>query len=118
MLEVLARRDEIVYAERIRRAGVEQRLLQDARKLVEGILSVVDVATAERIRQLPPYVQVMGAPEAPTITRIIRESAAGEPAARDFDFSLPSIQTHMKAGLDAGRRALQSLHDGPPVGGH
>jgi len=111
MMEVFARRDEIVYAERIRRAGFERGLLHDARSLIEGILSVVDAATAARIRQLPPYVQVMGAPEAPTITRIVREGAAGEPAARDFDFSLPSILAHIEAGLEAGRKVLPSLHE-------
>lgn len=108
MMEVLARRDEIVYAERIRRAGFERGLLNDARRLVEGVLSLVDDATAARIRQLPPYVQVMGAPEAPTITRIVRESPAGESVARDFDFSLPSIRAHIEAGLEAGRKALRS----------
>jgi hypothetical protein len=30
----------------------------------------------------------MGAPGAPTITRIVRGSPAGEPIGRDFDFSL------------------------------
>jgi NADPH-dependent 2,4-dienoyl-CoA reductase/sulfur reductase-like enzyme/predicted acylesterase/phospholipase RssA len=109
LMEVLARRDEIVYAERIRRASSEQALLHDARKLIESVLSTVSEATAARIRQLPPYVQVMGAPQAPSITRIIREGEPGEPAGRDFDFSLPSIEAHMKAGLEAGRRALVGL---------
>jgi NADPH-dependent 2,4-dienoyl-CoA reductase/sulfur reductase-like enzyme/predicted acylesterase/phospholipase RssA len=113
LIEVLARRDEIVYAERIRRAGSEQALLHDARKLIDGVLSLVDDATAARIRQLPPYVQVMGAPEAPSIIRIVREGSAGEPAGRDFDFSLPSIQAHINAGLEAGRRALQSAPKRP-----
>jgi NADPH-dependent 2,4-dienoyl-CoA reductase/sulfur reductase-like enzyme/predicted acylesterase/phospholipase RssA len=117
LMEVLARRDEIVYAERIRRAGSEQALLHDARKLIESVLSTVNEATAARIRQLPPYVQVMGAPQAPSITRIIREGAPGEPAGRDFDFSLPSIEAHMKAGLEAGRRALQSTPERPAATG-
>lgn len=107
LMEVLARRDEIVFAERIRRAGVEHGLLRDARKLVEGILSVVDAATAAQIRQLPPYVNVMGAPEAPTITRIVREAAMEQPITGDFDFSLKSIGMHIEAGLEAGRKALQ-----------
>jgi Patatin phospholipase len=102
-----------VYAERIRRAGSEQGLLREARKLIDGVLSLVDDATAARIRQLPPYVQVMGAPEAPSIIRIVREGPAGEPAGRDFDFSLPSIQAHLNAGLEAGRRALQNIPKPP-----
>jgi len=108
IIEVLARRDEIVYAERVRRAGFERDLLHDAQKLVDGILSMVDEATAARIRELPPYVHVMGAPDVPTITRIVREGSAHEPAGRDFDFSLRSIQNLMQNGLRAGRRALRS----------
>src|SRR5262249_53894034 len=94
LMEVIARRDEIVYAERIRRAGAEHALLNDARKLVEGIVSALEPALAARIRELPPYVQLVGAPEEPSITRIVRESMCGEPAGRDYDFSLQSIETH------------------------
>jgi NTE family protein len=112
MLEVFSRRDEIVYAERIRHTALDQQLLHDAQRLVEAILSTVDASTAARIRQLPPYVQVMGAPQAPTITRIVREGASGEPAWRDFDFSLPSIRALMRDGLEAGTRALRSRRKG------
>ncbi|HRO26813.1 MAG TPA: FAD-dependent oxidoreductase [Luteimonas sp.] len=114
MIEVLIRRDEIVYAERIRRAGAEQAMLHDAKKLIEGILSVVDEATAARIRQLPPYIQMMGTPDEPTITRIVRESAHDEPAGREIDFSLRTIQALIDDGLQAGRRALRSPRKARP----
>ncbi|HUN94387.1 MAG TPA: FAD-dependent oxidoreductase [Burkholderiaceae bacterium] len=107
MIEVVARRDEIVYAERIRRAGAEHDLLRDARKLVGGILSMVDAATAARIRELPPYIELMGTPDTPSIIRIIREGKIGEPAGRDFDFSLPSVRGLIAEGLEAGSRALR-----------
>ncbi len=110
LAEVMMRRDEIVYAERVRRAGAEQALLRDARKLVLGIESQLDPATAARIRALPTYVAVMGAPDAPSIVRIVREATAGEPAGRDFDFSLESIEALMHAGLAAGRRALHAVN--------
>jgi NTE family protein len=109
LVDVLSRRDEIVYAERVRRAGVDQALLNDARKLLEAILSMVDQPTADRIRQLPPYVQVMGAPDGPAITRIVRKGAEGEPAGRDFDFSLASIDALIDEGLAAGRQALGTV---------
>ncbi|MGZ8230700.1 MAG: FAD-dependent oxidoreductase [Burkholderiales bacterium] len=110
IIEVLARRDEIVYSERIRRTGFEDHLLHDARKLVDSVLSLLDQPTAARIRELPLYVQVMGAPEPPTITRIVRQGAPGEPAGRDFDFSRRSIQTLIQDGLEAGRRALKTTY--------
>ncbi|HET9646081.1 MAG TPA: FAD-dependent oxidoreductase [Burkholderiaceae bacterium] len=108
IFEVMSRRDEIVYAERIRRAGAEQELLHDAKQLVEAMLSMLQPGIAARVRELPPYVQLMGAPQAPSITRIVREASVFEPAGRDFDFSRQSIDQLMQAGLQAGRRAMRS----------
>ena len=39
LMEVLGRRDEIVFAERIRRDSAEHTLVRDFRKLVESILA-------------------------------------------------------------------------------
>ena len=106
LLEVAARRDEIVYAERIRRADNAHELLRTARKLVENVLSLVDEATAARIRELPPYVHVMGAPAPPSITRIVRRATPGEPVGRDFDFSERSIRALQSEGYEESRRAF------------
>jgi len=114
LMEVLSRRDEIVYSERIRRAGHEQDLLQDSRKLVEGILALVDPATAARIQQLPPYVQVMGAPEPPSIVRIVRQSGRDDTPGRDFDFSSQTLRAHVADGLEAGRLALKDAWKSDP----
>jgi NTE family protein len=109
MLEVMGRRDEIVYAERIRRDSAEQATISDFRKLVDAILVEVNPATAGLIRQWPIYVQLMG--DAATrldITRIIRETAEGEPASKDYDFSKTSIANHIQAGYEMAKQALRS----------
>lgn len=105
--QVLSRRDEIVYAERVRRTGREQEQLRDAHRLVETIVSQLDPATAARIRQLPPFVQVMGAAQPPQITRIVRQSAAGDAPGGDYDFSRLSIAALMADGREAARQALR-----------
>ncbi|MGF6274853.1 NADPH-dependent 2,4-dienoyl-CoA reductase/sulfur reductase-like enzyme/predicted acylesterase/phospholipase RssA [Massilia sp. UYP11] len=108
LMEVLGRRDEIVFAERIRRDSAEQSLVRDFRKLVEGILDyATSPAQADQVRQWPTYIQLMGDKDAaPSITRIMRKGSECETAARDFDFSALSIARHMAEGQAAAREAL------------
>jgi hypothetical protein len=100
LMEVLGRRDEIVYAERIRRDGIEVALLRDFRKLVEGILAyATSPARSDQVRQWPTYIQLMGDQDAaPDITRIVREGSDSETAGRDYDFSAATIEGHINAG--------------------
>ncbi|GEM_PF-4780091 len=56
MMKVLGRRDEIVFAERIRRNSAEQLLLHDSRKPVEGISAkAASPAQVDQVRQWPTY---------------------------------------------------------------
>lgn len=108
LMEVLGRRDEIVFAERIRRDSAEQSLVRDFRKLVEGILAyATSPEQAEQVRQWPTYIQLMGDKDAaPSITRIVRKGSECETAARDYDFSALSIARHMEEGRAAASEAL------------
>ncbi|MDB5755281.1 MAG: hypothetical protein JWR56_1709 [Massilia sp.] len=121
MLEVLGRRDEIVYTERIRRVSAEQALVSDLRKLVAGILSsAVTPERAAQVRQWPNYIQLMGDHDTRTdMTRITREGSEGEPASKDYDFSSTSISNHMRAGYEMAKLALrnrQQRDSVPPIG--
>jgi NTE family protein len=107
LLEVMGRRDEIVYAERIRRDSSEHALISDFHKLVDAILTRVGAADAEQIRQWAPYIQLMGDESRLDITRIIREGVEGEPASKDYDFSETSIANHMRAGYEMAKQALK-----------
>ena len=108
LMEVLGRRDEIVYAERIRRASDGQAQLRDFGKLVEAILaSATTPEEAERIRQWPNYIQLMGDKDAAaSLTRIVRRGSDCETAARDYDFSAATIARHMQEGFAAAQAAL------------
>jgi NADPH-dependent 2,4-dienoyl-CoA reductase/sulfur reductase-like enzyme/predicted acylesterase/phospholipase RssA len=107
LMEVMGRRDEIVYAERIRRDSSEQAMMSDFRRLVEGILGRVPSATAGEIREWPLYVQLMGDNTRLDITRITREATEGEPASKDYDFSRTSIAHHIQAGYHMAKQALR-----------
>ena len=108
LIEVMGRRDEIVYTERIRRDSTEQALISDFRKLVETILTHVQPVTAAQLRQWPTYIQLMGDDTRMDITRITRQGAEGEPASKDYDFSKTSIANHMQAGYEMAKQVLKS----------
>jgi NTE family protein len=83
LMEVMARRDEIVYAGRVRN-DLRIRELSDAyREMVTLILSYVDPETRRRLDQLPRFIQLMGDEAANHITRFQRPRTPGEPSSRD-----------------------------------
>jgi len=108
MMEVVLRRDEIAYAEKVRRTCGEQTTLSDFRKLVEDILGEVDGETARRIRQRPRFSELMGSALSHGITRIVRPVERGERASRDFDFSAASLRANALAGYRTAMEVLRS----------
>ena len=86
MMEVLLRRDEIVYSERIRNAVRTRNLVHDFHKLVEEILEEVTPDKLMQIKQRPRYIQPMGDVAPIAITRIVREVVEDEPLSKDYDF--------------------------------
>ena len=110
LIEVLARRDEILYAERIRNDVDTQELVSDFRALVEEILCEVGAETANRLRSQPRYIELMGMTAPSTITRITREGAAGEPSSRDYDFSRTAVTANREQGY---RMTLAALKRSP-----
>lgn len=107
ILEVLARRDEILFAERIRNDMGTKELVSDFRALVEEILGEVGADAANRLRSRPRYIELMGTLAPMTITRIAREGEVGEPSSRDFDFSRASVTANREQGYRMTQEALQ-----------
>ena len=82
-------------------------LVSACRKATEkGPSGSVDEATAARIRELPPYVHVMGAPDVPTITRIVREGSAHEAV------ELATEARRLLAGAEFPQLAIAALTAG------
>jgi predicted acylesterase/phospholipase RssA len=113
LMEVQARRDEIVYSERVRNDVANRERVQDFRQLIEELTSMLKPAVAARVMERPSYIQLMGDVAPITITRFVREGAAGESAARDYDFSRLSIERNKREGYDNARQKLQSLGGSP-----
>lgn len=106
MMEVLARRDEILYAERVRSDVRLQELTGAYRELVENILDLAGPAVRARVRQWPQYIQRMGDGVGMEITRFIRDGRDGEASSRDYDFSEPAVRFHQEQGYALVKRTL------------
>lgn len=106
MMEVLLRRDEIVYSERTRSDLRHRETIGAYRKLIDHLLTHLDPAETARIKHLPAYVQLMGDGAATTVTRFVRQGQDREPASLDYDFSYKSIQAHQAEGYAAARKVI------------
>jgi len=106
MLEVLARRDEIVYAERVLSDLRHRETVEAYRRLIDHILARLAPDESGRIQRIPAYIQLMGDGAATTITRFVRAGLAGEHSSRDYDFSDVAIKTNQAEGYAVARKTL------------
>ena len=108
ILDVMARRDEILYSERIRSDMKNQHLLQNFRQLVDQLICELPAEKIRQIQHLPNYIQLMAQESPMKITRITREDPEGEPSFKDYDFSSKSIEQLQEAGYAITKIALAS----------
>lgn len=107
MMEVLLRRDEIVYSERIRSDLHHRETVSAYRRLIDHILTHLEPAEIARIKHLPAYIQLMGDGAATTITRFMRQGQDREPASLDYDFSYKTIRSHQTEGYAVARKVIR-----------
>jgi NTE family protein len=105
--EVLARRDEILFAEKSRRSVRSWEYINGLRQLVEEIMGNLEPKLAEQIRRRPRYIETVGEACPLSITRITREAVEGEPVSRDYEFSRRSIDQHIAQGYAIAAKILQ-----------
>ena len=106
IMEVLARRDEIVYSERIRSDLRYRELIASYRRLVDSILGHLEPDEIAKVKQRPGYIQLMGDGASASIVRIVRPAHEDEQASRDYDFSESAIQAYQAEGYTVARAAL------------
>lgn len=118
LFEVMLRRDEIVYADRVRNDLRFEENANDFRDLVERITGQLDAAAAERVRQSPEYIRLMGNQAPVQIHRIALNGASSSSAtfARDFDFSAQAIAALHALGRAAALAVLGPGEEKLPSG--
>lgn len=108
LLEVMSRRDEILYSERIRNDVHTRQMVRDFQSLVQELMAELPLESSQRLRHQPRYIQMMGEEAPTTITRIVREGSEDEPASREYDFSHQTLTQLIGNGYLMARSALQS----------
>lgn len=106
LTEVLLRRDEIVYSERVRSDLRHREKVGAYRKLIDRILDRLEPAEAARIRHQPEYIQLMGDGAATRITRFARNGSGQRTASLHNDFSARAIGMHREEGYAVARKTL------------
>ena len=108
IMGVVIRRNEIAYAERIRKDTRIKELIYNFRLLIDDLLNAVDELKAGEFKQQPHYIAVMGNTSPMEITRIIYETNDDGQQPRDYDFSRESINKHISEGHRMALKALQA----------
>jgi predicted acylesterase/phospholipase RssA len=111
MMEVIARRDEIAYSERVKHHQVYEEKINSYRKLVGYIVNQLDPSEIARIKQLPSYIQLLADGVATNITRFVRTGKQGEHASRDYDFSSSAIRANISEGYSVAKAVLGRPRD-------
>ncbi len=106
MIEVFARREEIVYSERVQSDLHYREKIEYYRKLVDHIVSRLDDVEAAKVKRLPAFIQLMGDGAMSSMTRIVRSGQGAEHASRDYDFSDLAVQANIADGYAEAKRAL------------
>lgn len=117
LVEIMARRDEIVYSERVRSDLRIRELIDAYRHLIDGILNQIDPSEASKIKHWPSYIQLMGNGAPMNVTRFIRQGLASEPSSRDYDFSDIAIRHNLAEGYALAKRVLVPSKSPVPVTG-
>ncbi|CAB5716647.1 Rhodocoxin reductase [Delftia tsuruhatensis] len=108
LTQVLARRDEVVYAQRVQRDLTVRELADAYRGLIASLMQEIEPSRQDRLRRLPHYIQLMGNGVGTRITRFTRTAAPDEPSSRDYDFSELAIRSNQKQGYALAQAILAS----------
>ena len=118
MMEAMARRDEIVYSERIRSDLRTREIVSAYRGLIDEILANVGPDALAKIKQRPRYIELMGDGAPMSITRFVRTGPPAEPSSRDYDFSDAAIQLNQSAGYALVKQTLDKGAQKSPTARH
>lgn len=112
IMEVMTRRDEIVYSDRIRNDLKAEELKDSYRALISTIMNALDPVLKEKFMQRPQFIKLMGDGSKPDIIRFLRSAIEGELSSRDYDFSDLAIEDNQKNGYEIAVNVLRNMGAG------
>lgn len=106
MIEVVSRKDEILFNEKMRKDLRIRDLIGNYKKLIELILSYCEPDVVKEITEIPAFIQTMGDQGVLSVTRIVREVEKDGLYSWDSDFSRQTIEDHKAKGYEAAKKIL------------
>ncbi|WP_256259057.1 DUF3734 domain-containing protein, partial [Burkholderia ubonensis] len=106
LVEVMLRREEISYMDRVRSDLRFEEYANDFSDLVGNIMTHVDEPAASMIRQLPLYIRLMGNRAPIRVERIALQRTGPVSFVTDYDFSATTIAELQARGHAAALKAL------------
>jgi NADPH-dependent 2,4-dienoyl-CoA reductase/sulfur reductase-like enzyme/predicted acylesterase/phospholipase RssA len=91
LIEVNARREEIIFSDRLKHNDYQQDTLANYHQLVTTIMKLLPEESARRVSREPLYMQLMGNTIPNKSIRITRHTDPDHPAPKAYDFSRPTI---------------------------
>lgn len=89
--EVSARRDEIVFSDRLKHDDHQQDTINNYQQLVAGLMAELPPASAQRLSREPLYIQLIDQAKPNKSIRISRHTDPEHPAPKAYDFSDQTI---------------------------
>ncbi|WP_058533474.1 FAD-dependent oxidoreductase [Legionella saoudiensis] len=106
IIEVLSRKNEILFAEKMRKDFRTQDLIGDYKKLIELILAYCESDAVKEITELPLFIQIMGDLGVLSVTRIMLATEQEGLYSWDSDFSRKTIEELKEKGYNTAKQIL------------
>lgn len=98
LLEVSARREEIIFSDRLKHNDNQHDLIANYHQLVTELMTQLPEESARRLSREPLYMQLMGNAMPNRSIRITRHSDPDHPAPKAYDFSRATIAQLIEDG--------------------
>lgn len=98
LTEVSARRDEIVFSDRLKHDDYRQDTINNYQQLVASLMAELSPERARRLSREPLYIQLIDQAQPNKSIRITRHTDPAHPAPKAYDFSAQTIAQLMADG--------------------
>jgi NADPH-dependent 2,4-dienoyl-CoA reductase/sulfur reductase-like enzyme/predicted acylesterase/phospholipase RssA len=106
LFEVSARREEIIFSDRLKNNDHHQDLIANYHQLVAELMSQLPKESARRLSREPLYMQLMGNAMPNKSVRITRQTDPDHPAPKAYDFSRGTIAQLIEDGRQTVHEVL------------
>jgi predicted acylesterase/phospholipase RssA len=107
LTEVYARREEIIFSDRIKSDDAQQDLNQSFQTLIKQMVTHLPQTARMQIERQPLYIQLMGRTADTRTIRIVRQPRAGQPISKAYDFSVPTISQLIADGRETALQIIK-----------